>query len=176
MTSASRAVYATDRRRELAAIHAAAASLGMDTADKSPDSVYRTVLRTQAGVSSAADLDAEGRRKVRAYLQRQLRNAQPGQAGKIDSLWRRLGTAGALRDPTPAGLQALCRAHAGEIVMVPKAAQALRAMRDRTIRAERDSHSVRQLALAHKLTRRRVQQIMADGCGQLDADQVDLFV
>lgn len=34
-----------DRRRHIAAIHAAAAKLGMDTADKNPASDYRAMLQ-----------------------------------------------------------------------------------------------------------------------------------
>lgn len=101
---------ASDRRRELAAIHAAAAKLGLDTADKSPASDYRAMLQAQAGVTSAAALDARGRKKVLAYL---LRHAAPAprppdgwQADKIRKLWARLGEAGALSDPSERGLNA----------------------------------------------------------------------
>ena len=46
------------RRRELAAIHLRARDRGLD------DDAYRAVLREVAGVSSARDLDAAGRRRV----------------------------------------------------------------------------------------------------------------
>lgn len=92
---------AEDRKRKLAAIHAAAAALGMDTADKDPGSVYRTMLRAQGGVSSAADLSADGRRRVLAYL---LQQSSGGQAGLIKRLWAELGAAGKLRNPTARGL------------------------------------------------------------------------
>ena len=65
--------------RQLAAIHAAAAKLGMDTADRSPTSTYRTVLQRQGGKLSAADLDQAGRKRVLAYLLR-LSNPTPNKA------------------------------------------------------------------------------------------------
>jgi phage gp16-like protein len=46
------------RRAELAKIHLQAKELGLDT------DTYRDVLRLVAGVDSAADLDASGRRRV----------------------------------------------------------------------------------------------------------------
>lgn len=58
------------RRRELAAIHKGAAQLGLDTQDRDPDSVYRTMLRQVGGATSAADLDAAGRRRVLDHLRR----------------------------------------------------------------------------------------------------------
>lgn len=103
---------ADDRKRQLAAIHAAAAKLGLDTADKSPSSEYRTLLQAQGGTTSAADLSEAGRKKVLAYL---LRLSNPAkvmahkdgwQVAKIEALWAELGAAGALRDPSAVGLQA----------------------------------------------------------------------
>ncbi|MDO9093375.1 MAG: regulatory protein GemA [Rubrivivax sp.] len=102
-----------DRRRSIAAIHAAASNLGLDTADKNPGSPYRTILRVQGGgkVSSSDMSDAE-RKRVLAYLLRQSNRGKVAvhkdgwQVAKIEALWADLGTAGALRDPTPAGLQA----------------------------------------------------------------------
>lgn len=65
----------SDRRRDLAAIHVFAAQLGMDTADKSPSSEYRSMLFTVGGPSarrgeeiSAAFLDHVGRQRVRQHL------------------------------------------------------------------------------------------------------------
>lgn len=51
----------------------------------------------------------------------------------------------------------------GESPVLPRALPALRALRDRQMRAVRDSTSVRGLARAHGLGRRRVQQILAGG-------------
>lgn len=104
---------ADDRRRTLAAIHAAASQLGLDTADKDPGSPYRTILQVQGGGKvSAADMTDAERKRVLAYL---LRQANPGkvlahkdgwQVAKIEALWGELGAASQLRDPSPAGLQA----------------------------------------------------------------------
>jgi len=47
-----------ERRQELAMIHIAKKQIGMD------DLVYREMLFAEAGVNSAADLDAGGRKKV----------------------------------------------------------------------------------------------------------------
>lgn len=109
-----------DRRRELAAIHATAAQLGLDTSDRDPGCAYRLLLQAQAGVSSAADADAAGRRRVLAYLRRQAGQAAPRevprdgwQAEKMRTLWARLGAAGALTDPSEQGLLAFTQALTG---------------------------------------------------------------
>lgn len=52
------------RRKQLAAIHAARRDLGLD------EDSYRHMLSEVAGVRSAADLDADGRRKVLDHLRR----------------------------------------------------------------------------------------------------------
>jgi phage gp16-like protein len=112
---------ASDQRRaDLAAIHAAAKKLGMDTTDKSPASVYRTVVFTagKEGKHSAAELSPAGRRRVVAYLQRQLNpgsvpHSDGPMAGMIDRLWRQLGQMGALDDPTPQGLNKFLRSTQG---------------------------------------------------------------
>lgn len=52
------------RRKQLAAIHAARRDLGLD------EDGYRLMLREVAGVDSAKDLDADGRRKVLDHLRR----------------------------------------------------------------------------------------------------------
>lgn len=74
-----------------------------------------------------------------------------------------------------AGLQALCKAYAGEHFVVPMARAALTEIRDRQLRAERSTSSVRDLALRYHLHRRRVQQILAEDCGQPADDTPDLF-
>ncbi len=115
------------RRRDLAAIHAAAATLGMDTADRDPSTPYRTVVRVQGreDVTSAAELTAAGRRRVLAYLLEQGRLAGRGappprprtvpasQLDVIRGLWAQLGTAGALRDPSAEGLTAFVKRTTG---------------------------------------------------------------
>jgi phage gp16-like protein len=56
------------RRTELAKIHMGAKQLGMDPADKNPNSAYRDMLWVIARVRSASDLDAYGRQKVIGHL------------------------------------------------------------------------------------------------------------
>jgi hypothetical protein len=68
------------------------------------------------------------------------------------------------------GMQALCDAYPAEHVMVPKAAAALRDLRNRRLCAARETKSIRDLALDSKLTRRRVQQVLAE-----EALNADLF-
>jgi phage gp16-like protein len=50
------------RKKDLAKIHIAKKQLGLD------DETYRAMLQMVAGVESAADLTADGRRKVLAHL------------------------------------------------------------------------------------------------------------
>ena len=73
-----------------------------------------------------------------------------------------------------AGLQALCAEFEGP-VSVPKALRAVLAVRNQRMRRQRAEASIRDLAQAYQLDRRRVQQIMAEPCGQLADDQPDLF-
>lgn len=145
-----RTAPADQRRRDLAAIHAAAAKLGLDTADKSPGSTYRTIVATAGaeGTCSAAGLSPAGRRRVLVYLLRQANpesNAHPDgwQAGKITRLWAELAAMGALDDPTPRGLGRFLAATAGvEALRFLTAAsgsrviEALKAWRERAARAK----------------------------------------
>lgn len=110
----ARATFDPQRAREIAAIHAAAHALGMDTADKSHSSDYRTMLRVQGGKPSAADLSAQGRRKVLAYLAK-LQGKRPSMTQQefIAELWRRLGDAGALTDRSLLGLDAWIKGQVG---------------------------------------------------------------
>ena len=110
----------SSRTRDLAAIHAAAAKLGLDTADKDPGSAYRTILRVQGGgKASAADMTDAERRHVLAYLIRlqgqPKKKADPDgfQAAKAKALWSELAQTGALKDPTEAGLKAFVKARFG---------------------------------------------------------------
>lgn len=85
------------RNADLAAIHMAKKHLNLGEEE------YRTILMRQAGVTSARDLDHDGRRKVRAYLNA----AKPfGQPELIAWLWRKLGEAGAIQDTSSAALLA----------------------------------------------------------------------
>ena len=72
-------------------------------------------------------------------------------------------------------LKALVDAYPKEFVTPSKATRLLRALRNRRMHADRGTQSLRDLAVAHKLTRRRVEQIMAEGCEQLPFEQDDLF-
>lgn len=90
---------AAKRRRDLAAIHASAAKLGMDTADKEPTSDYRSMLLTVGGAASAADLTTDGRRKVLAHLQKCLGQPASPRRTQVDvmqHLWDELRGQGAL--------------------------------------------------------------------------------
>lgn len=140
---------ADKRRRDLAAIHAAAAKLGMDTADRNPGSEYRTMLQAQGGATSAADLTADGRRRVLAYLQR-LHNpaGRPkrteSQQEHIERRWRQLGEAGAINDASPESLARFVKRLAGvdnlrwiTAMQGAKIIEALKAMQARHAAAHR---------------------------------------
>ena len=110
----------SNRTRDLAAIHAAAAKLGLDTADKDPGSAYRTILRVQGGgKASAADMTDAERRRVLAYLIKLQGPAKKApdpdsfQAAKAKKLWAQLAVTGALKDNTEAGLKAFVKARFG---------------------------------------------------------------
>ena len=105
---------ATDaRRRDLAAIHCAAKDAGLD------DAAYRAVLREVAGVDSARDLDAAGRRAVLARLRpggaevRSIRDWRTPRIAKIRRLWHLLAAAGVLRQPGDAALRRFCAKQTG---------------------------------------------------------------
>jgi phage gp16-like protein len=66
------------RRRELAKIHIAAKQLGMDAADKDPNSDYRRMLWSVARVRSSGDLDEPGRRRVLDHLKAAGFKPKPG--------------------------------------------------------------------------------------------------
>ena len=88
------------RRNDLAKIHIAKKTLGLSEGD------YRTLLGRTAGVGSAADLDADGRRRVLQQLRRlgfTARAIKPtvtdGQRRYIRWLWLDLHEGGIIRDP-----------------------------------------------------------------------------
>lgn len=106
------------RRRELAKIHIGAKDLGLG------EDAYRALLEGVAGVSSAAALDAAGRRAVLATLRKlgwqpRVKGSpspnpyvpSPGeapampQARKILALWGALERAGKLRNGSPQALR-----------------------------------------------------------------------
>ncbi len=106
------------RNRELAAIHVAKKQLALD------DAAYREILLVVAGVSSAKDLDEEGRRKVldhfrgcgfdpaRGNGRRRHTSANPMHS-KIRYLWRDLHQAGAVTFATDAALDSYVRRMTG---------------------------------------------------------------
>lgn len=66
-----------DRRRELAKIHILAGELGLDTADRNPESEYRSILWTIGRVRSAGDLDQAGRLALLDHLAKRGRRTRP---------------------------------------------------------------------------------------------------
>lgn len=79
------------RNRDLAAIHATAKQLGIDTHDQNPESEYRSMLWTLGRVRSSKDLDFTGLQRVKAHLQQIAkargvkvpeRHRQPAPAGR----------------------------------------------------------------------------------------------
>ena len=140
---------ADKRRRDLAAIHAAAAKAGMDTADRNPASEYRTMLQAQGGATSAADLSADGRRRVLAYLQRLVNpGTKPARVGSmqenIERRWRQLGECGAIADASPESLSRFVHRMAGvdnlrwvTAMQGAKIIEALKAMQARHDAAQR---------------------------------------
>lgn len=58
------------RNSELALIHMGAKELGLDTADRDPDSPYRAMLWAVARVRSAKALDDSGRRAVIEHMKK----------------------------------------------------------------------------------------------------------
>ncbi|CAN5435097.1 hypothetical protein BH10PSE18_BH10PSE18_18640 [soil metagenome] len=107
------------------------------------DEDYRTILRAQGGVSSSRDLDHDGRQKVLAHFARlgfKPKKKPFGQAEKIAWLWRKLGTAGAIRDASTPALMAFVGRTAGlevshlkflPVAEASKVIEALKAMLNR---------------------------------------------
>ena len=93
-------------KRELGHMHEGKKALGWSDDD------YRFHLAEITGKTSAADLDAQCRAKLLAHMARL--GYQPkssgfkpfGQPEKIKWLWKQIGLAGGLRDPSPAALLA----------------------------------------------------------------------
>lgn len=101
------------RKRELAQIHMAKAALGWD------DDHYRAILLAKTGKPSASELDSTGRKRFIEHLRLCGWKAPQKpftQADKIKWLWRKLGAAGALTDPSSAALMAFVGRTAGMAV------------------------------------------------------------
>lgn len=101
----------SQRQRHIAAIHAAAAKLGMDTADKSEGSEYRTMLQAVGGATSTTAMADDALARVVKHLMRTLnpngqqqRPKDGWQAAKIRQLWSELAALGVLKDPSEQGL------------------------------------------------------------------------
>lgn len=101
------------RRRELAAIHIAAKNAGLD------DAAYRALLRAVAGVDSARDLDAAGRRAVLARLGRgggkvvSISDWRTPRIAKAQALWALLVKAGVIRAPSEGAWLRFCARQTG---------------------------------------------------------------
>lgn len=129
------------RRRELGHIHQGKSALRWSDDD------YRFHLCNLTGKRSAAELDATGRRSVLAhmaslgYSPKATKFRPFDQAGKIKWLWRKIGEAGGLRDPSPSALLAFVGRTTGmgvaDVKFLPtreasQVIEALKAMLDRT--------------------------------------------
>lgn len=138
------------RRRELGHIHQGSDFLGWSKDD------YRFHLRNLTGKSSSAELDAAGRRWVLDHMATlgyapKASTFQPfDQAAKIKWLWKKIGEAGGLRDPSPAALLLFVGNATGtgvaDVKFLPtleasKVIEALKAMLDRAKRAQGTSHA-----------------------------------
>jgi phage gp16-like protein len=106
-----RTTGSSDRGKELALIHIAAADLGLRT--NVDDSAYRDMLWTVARVRSAKDLDAAGRQTVLRHLRACGWQQQPtastyergSPAALIRHLWTQLHKAGAIRQQSDRALR-----------------------------------------------------------------------
>jgi len=128
------------RKRELGHIHQGKAALRWTEDD------YRFHLRNLTGKSSSADLNATERRTVLSHMASlgytpKAAKFQPfDQAAKIKWLWRKIGEAGGLRDPSFAALLVFVGRTTGtgvaDVKFLPtqeasKVIEALKAMLDR---------------------------------------------
>lgn len=128
------------RKRELGQIHQGKAALRWTQDD------YRFHLRNLTGKSSSAELNATERRTVLSHMATlgytpKAAKFQPfDQAAKIKWLWRKIGEAGGLRDPSPTALLVFVGRTTGtgvaDVKFLPtqeasKVIEALKAMLDR---------------------------------------------
>lgn len=128
------------RKRELGHIHQGKAALRWTEDD------YRFHLRNLTGKSSSAELNATERRTFLSnmatlgYTPKAAKFQPFDQAAKIKWLWRKIGEAGGLRDPSPAALLVFVGRTTGtgvaDVKFLPtqeasKVIEALKAMLDR---------------------------------------------
>lgn len=133
------------RKRELGYIHQGKSALQWTDDD------YRFHLRNLTGKRSAAELDATGRRLVLAHMaslgyRPKAAKFRPfDQAEKIRWLWRKIGEAEGLRDPSPSALLAFVGRTTGtgvaDVRFLPtqdasRVIEALKAMLDRAKNAK----------------------------------------
>jgi len=133
------------RRRELGHIHQGKSALHWTDDD------YRFHLRNLTGKRSAAELDATGRRLVLAHMaslgyRPKAAKFRPfDQAEKIKWLWRKIGEAEGLRNPSPSALLAFVGRTTGigvaDVKFLPtqdasRVIEALKAMLDRAKKAK----------------------------------------
>jgi len=93
------------RNSELAAIHIAAAQLGMDTRDENPESEYHAMLWSIARTRSAGDLDWTGRKRVLEHLK-----SRGAGKGRKSGEWSFIDSATQDRKPLLRKICAVCRA------------------------------------------------------------------
>ena len=115
------------RRTELAKIHMAALRLGMDTADQSEGSEYRSLLWSTARVHSAAALDWRGRKLVLDHLDGLLKArgikltsnkatrplAVDPQSRKLRAMWIEMHQLGIIKNPAESALCAFVKRETG---------------------------------------------------------------
>lgn len=131
------------RKRELGHIHQGKAAL------KWTDEDYRFHLKSLTGKSSSADLDAAGRRTVLSHMatcgwKPASKTFKPfDQAAKIAWLWKKLGEANALTDPSKPALMAFVARTAGlgvsdlKFLPVAQASTVIEALKSWLNRAEK---------------------------------------
>lgn len=123
------------RKNELAQIHIAVAELAWD------DGHYRAVLFAKTGKRSAGDLDSTGRKRFIEHLKACGWKGHKKPAGQRLTrqqyhalmLWRDLGKAGALTDPSDAALNrfivALCQVSDVRFLDTSRASQVIEALK-----------------------------------------------
>lgn len=146
----SQAKVEASRKFDLGQIHKGKKALNWSDDD------YRFHLRNVTGASSSATLDAQGRAKLLAHMAACGFKPAPStpkvfdQAAKIAWLWRKLGEASGLRDPSEAAMLAFVTRTTGTqysaLKFIPVAhastvIEALKAMLDRAKAAKAAQHA-----------------------------------
>ena len=150
-----------DRRKEIAMIHMAANRLSMDTADKNPDSEYRSLMFTVTRQSSSSALDFSGRRRFLDALNnllearglekiggkkptRQL--SDNPQSKKIRALWIEMHKLGIVNNPEESALCAFVKRETGVAALQwlkpAQASQVIERLKQWKLRAENKAENV----------------------------------